>query len=507
MSNIVDGEIRNTEPASGRPLPPVRVTPTEDVRDVVVRARRAQGRWATLDWSDRRKRLLAFRDALNDRAEEMAESISRESGKVHFESLVWEVVNILDSVHFFGTRAEKFLQDQRVPHHFLGVLKRGYVRFEPRGVVGIIAPWNFPFMLAMSDVVMALAARNAVVVKPSEWAPHSILLARDIMAASGIDPDLFGVVTGAGDVGQALIEGGVDMIVFTGSVATGRKVAAACGERLIPYVAELGGKDAAIVLADVDIPKVADQVVHGAFSACGQACASFERVLVHASIHDEFVRAVVERTGRLRQGDPFSSSDDPVDLGAMTVPSQVAVVERHLADAKAKGAHIAIGGTRRNDLGERFFEPTVIVNVTDSMLCWTRETFGPTMPVRSFETVDEAVEMANALDYGLNASVFSSSVGRAEDVANRLQAGATVINDFFFNQGVPEAPWGGWKQSGVGRVRYGREGLRHLCETRFVSVPRSVPFELPLRFPYTAGKLRFWTAVRRFLKSPLSRWL
>jgi acyl-CoA reductase-like NAD-dependent aldehyde dehydrogenase len=505
-SPIVGDEIRNTEPATGEPLPPVLVSTPKQVQSAVSRARIAQKKWAGMHPVERRTRLLAFRDLLHERAEEMAESISRESGKVRFESLVWEVTNIVDAAHYYGTRANKLLRDEPISQHMFWPLKRGYVRYEPRGVVGVIAPWNFPLMLAMSEVLCALAARNAVVVKPSEWAPRSISLAREYMVAAGVDPDLFSVVQGGGETGATLIESGVDMVVFIGSVATGRKVAATCGAQLIPCVLELGGNDVAIVLSDVDIPHVAGQVVHGAFAASGQACASFERILVHESIHDAFVASVVEQTRQLRQGDPLSAPGEPFDLGAITMPNQIEIIERHVADARDKGAEVLTGGSRVKGPG-RMFEPTVMTGVTSDMLCWNHETFGPTLPIRSFGTEDEAVEIANASDYGLNASVFSASVGKAEDLANRLEVGAVVVNDFFFNQGVPEAPWGGWKNSGVGRSRHGRDGLRHMSEMRFVSTPRPIPFDLPLRFPYKTSHHRFWRAVRRLLTGPFGGWV
>ena len=504
-SNIIGNEIRNTAPASGRPLAPVTLTPADGVRAVVERARRAQQTWASFDWDERRRRLLRFRDVLNDNADEMVELLSLETSKPRFEALTHEVLTIVDLTHYFATRAEKFLRDDTVHHHLLWPFKRGYRRYEPRGVIGIISPWNFPFAIPMGDVIMALAARNAAVVKPSEWTPHVMLKARELLAAAGIDPDLVGVVPGDGNTGAALVDAGVDMVVFTGSVATGRKVGAACGERLIPYTAELGGKDVAIVLPDVDIDRAARQIVHGAFLNSGQTCASIERVLVHESIFDVFLDQVVESTERLRQGDPLASHEHDVDVGGMVVPDQIATVERHIADARSKGARIVAGGHARYDGGGRFFEPTVLIDVTDDMACWTEETFGPTLPIRPYTDLDEAIDIANASEFGLNAYVFSGSPGRAEDVANRLQAGGVVVNDFFFHHGAPEVPWGGWKHSGLGRVHGGAEGLRHLNEIRYIGMPRS-RLSLPVAFPYTAAKYQlFHRWVRRLFRGPWSR--
>lgn len=505
-SNIIDGQICNTEPASGRSLPPIPVVPPEEVRQVVRRARKAQGRWAELDWPVRRDHLLRFRDLLVERADEVAETISRETGKPPLESMVHEVLNIADLTHYYATRSQRFLRDRDIHQHLFWPLKRGYVRYEPRGIIGVISPWNYPFALPMGDVIMGLAARNAVVTKPSEWTPRSMLKARELLAAAGIDPDLVPVLPGGGQTGAALLDAGVDMVIFTGSATTGRKIGAACGERLIPYVAELGGKDAAIVLRDADIEDAASRVVHGAFLNSGQTCAAFERVLVHEAIAEPFTDAVVRLTQSLRQGDPLDPDAGPVDVGAMVVPSQVQIVQRHIEDALAKGARALTGGAVHTEGGARFVEPTVLVDVTDDMDCWREETFGPTLPIRTFSDVDEAVAIANDSPYGLSAYVFSSSVGKAEDVANRLEAGAVIVNDFFYHHGAPEAPWGGWKSSGVGRVHNGAEGLRELSESRFVSLPR-VGASLPIRFPYGKHQESFWRGVGRLLKSPFSRFL
>lgn len=494
--------IANREPASGRPLRPVAVATPEDVRRAVERARRAQAQWARLSWGERKARLLAFRDRLLDRAEDVIETVSRETGKPRFEARVHEVIPIADLAHYFATRAERFLRDRPVHHHLFWPYKRGYVRYEPRGVVGIVSPWNFPFTLPMGDVIMALAARNAVVVKPSEWTPHSMLIARDLLAEARIDPDLVGVVCGAGPTGAALVDE-VDMVVFTGSVSTGRKIAARCGERLIPSIMELGGKDAAIVLPDADIEHAARKVVTGAFANSGQICASIERCLVHEALYERFCDAVVRITAALRQGDP--SESDEIDVGAMVTPHQVEIVRRHIDDAVVKGARILTGGKVHTERG-RFVEPTVLVDVTDDMLCWSEETFGPLLPIRPYGDVDEAVRMANDTIYGLNAYVFGGSVSKAEDVANRLEAGAVLVNDVLYNHGAPEAPWGGWKASGVGRVHNGKDGLRDLCEMRYVGLPRG-RLEVPTTFPYTRRKEAFFERIAGLLRSPFSRFL
>jgi len=499
--NIVEGEIRNTEPATGKPLPPLRVHTPDEVRGVVARARAAQAKWARLSWKEREKKLLAFRALLVDRTEEIVALLMQESGKPRFEALTHEVFPIADLTGFFARRARKILRDEAVRLHLFGPLKRSYLRYEPRGVIGVISPWNYPFSIPMGDVIMALAARNAVVVKPSEWTPRILLKAKELVEAVGIDPDLFGVVLGGGETGAALVDAGIDMMIFTGSVATGRKVGAACGERLLPFVAELGGKDPAIVLADADVDAAARQVVWGAFANSGQICASVERALVHESVYEPFVARVVELARSLRQGDPAQAGAEHVDVGAMVVPGQLEIVRSHVEEAQARGARVLVGGKARIDRGARFFEPTVLVDVTPDMRIWREETFGPCLPIRRFRDEEDAVAEANDSPFGLSAYVFSRDAKRAERIANRLQAGTVMINDVIYTHALPETPWGGVKQSGIGRV-HGLQGLKDLCEIRHVNAPRVALLPLWM-YPYREKTFGlFTTAMRKLFKGP-----
>lgn len=498
-SNLVDGTIRNTEPATGRPFPALPITPPGEVRAVVARARQAQKKWAALTWREREMRLLAFRDLVVDRSDALIDLLCRENGKARFEALTHEVFPIADLTQFFAKRARRLLVDEPIPLHLFGPIKRSYLQYVPRGVIGVISPWNFPFSIPMGDVIMALAARNAVVVKPSEWTPRIMLQAKELLDEAGIDPDLVGVVLGGGDTGRALVESGVDMVIFTGSVATGRKVGAMCGERLIPYVAELGGKDAAIVLPDVKVEDAAKQVVWGAFANSGQICGAVERVLVHESIEEPFVHHVLELTSRLRQGDP--AGEDHVDVGAMVVPNQIHTIEDHLADAVAKGATVLTGGRAGEGQG-RFFPPTVLTGVLPTMKVWREETFGPVLPIRTFREEEEAIAEANDSPFGLNAYVFSRSVPKAERIARRLEAGTVMINDVLYTHTLPETPWGGVKQSGLGRV-HGLQGLKDLSEIRHVNKPRFSMLPMWM-FPYgekTFGMFRL--AMRKLFKGPL----
>jgi len=498
-ANVRDGAIHNTEPATGRPFPPLPVVEPGAVRDVVARARIAQRRWATLSWKERRARLLAFRRKLLKRSDDVAALLMRENGKPRFEALTHEIFPIADLTGYFAKRAQRILRDEEIPLHLFGPLKRSHLRYEPRGVIGVISPWNFPFSIPMGDVIMALAARNAVVVKPSEWTPRIMLLARELLVEAGIDPDLVAVVPGGGETGAALVEAGVDMMIFTGSVATGRKVGEACGRQLIPYVAELGGKDPALVLADADVEDAARLVVWGAFANSGQVCASVERVLVHESIYDPFVSRVVELASVLRQGDPAAAAErqDQVDVGPMVVPDQLELVKRQIAEARSQGARIVAGGNAWGEGGARFIEPTVIVDVDPKMSIWREETFGPCLPIRPFRDEEEAIREANDTRFGLNAYVFSRDAARASRVAERLEAGTVVVNDVLYTHALPETPWGGVKQSGVGRV-HGKQALKELCEVHHVNRPRIGVRPLWL-FPYTERTFRLFRAGMRKL--------
>ncbi|HUB09167.1 MAG TPA: aldehyde dehydrogenase family protein [Myxococcales bacterium] len=469
-----DAVIRNTEPATGAPLPEIEVMPAQEVRGVVARAREAQKGWAALGFGERRRRLSAFKNLLMDRADEVGAVVHRENGKPLFEAITHDVVPVAMLTSYYARKAKSILRDRRIaaplfPH------KRSYVRYEPRGVIGVIAPWNFPFSLPVGEVVTALAAGNAVVVKPSEFTPLVMLEGKKLLVEAGIPEDLVGVVPGFGPTGAALIESGVDMVVFIGSGATGRKIAAACGERLIPCVLELGGKDPAIVCADADLEKAARTVVFGAFANSGQVCASVERVYVDRRIAEPFTARVVELAKGLRQG------DGDVDVGAMTTPAQLGIVRRQVDEAVAQGAKVLTGGHAVEGKG-RFFEPTVLTDVNAGMAVMREETFGPVLPIVAYDSEDDAVRLANDTTYGLNAYVFSKDRGRAERLANRIEAGTVMVNDVLYTHGVPEWPWGGVKSSGIGRT-HGAEALREMCRMRHVNVER-VAVTPPWLYPY-----------------------
>lgn len=451
-------------PANGEFVGEVQVSTVAEVREAVARARTAQVEWAKRPVADRMAVLLNVREKLLSRIDEVVDIAAKENGKPRHEGLLHEGFAPLELLTYFGTEAERILQPQPIP---LRLLKHraSYIHFAPRGVVGIIAPWNFPHHLAFGGAAMALVAGNAAIIKPSEFTPLITEKVREIWLSAGVPADLLQIVHGYGDIGAALIDSGVDMIEFTGSVATGKKVAAMCGERLIPCVLELGGKAPALVLDDAEPNRTLNAVLWGGYANAGQVCASIERLLVHEKVYDTFVPKLVDRVKALRVGDASQSSD--IDVGPLVNARQLEIVERLVADAVAKGATVACGGKRHGDKGN-FYEPTVLLDVTTDMDIVNKETFGPVVPVMKFSGEAAMVEEANRSHLGLLAYVFTRDGDRGRRVAEQIRAGTVMVNDVIATAAAAETPWGGVKNSGIG-VTHSDEGLRHMCEQRHVN--------------------------------------
>jgi acyl-CoA reductase-like NAD-dependent aldehyde dehydrogenase len=352
-----------------------------------------------------------------------------------------------------------------VPHGNLATkLKSGRVMREPYGVVGIISPWNYPFSIPATETLAALVAGNAVVLKPSELTPLVALELQSLLRAAGVPEDVFQVVIGNGAAGSALVHASIDKLVFTGSVATGKRIAAVAAERLLPVVLELGGKDPMLVLDDADVDVASSAAVWGAFVNAGQACLSVERCYVHRSLYHAFLNACVTKTKKLRVGNGIAPH---TDVGPMIHERQLRIVESHLEDAKARGARILAGGARMREVGANFYAPTVLADVTHEMRVMREETFGPVLPVMAFDTDDEAVHLANDSEYGLAASVWTRDRARGERLARRIQAGTVMVNDAISCFGISEAPHGGVKASGVGRT-HGRFGLEEMVRLKYL---------------------------------------
>src|SRR5438105_2365020 len=493
----VQGTLAVYEPGSGKLLGEVRVSTPVQVRETVQAAKAAQVEWARRSFDERREVLLSFKDLLLQRADEFCDHISRENGKTRNESLFMEVLPVADAATWYANNARKLLKDEKLSLHMFPH-KKSYLRFYPRGVIGLISPWNYPFLIPTGDAVAALMAGNAVVVKPSEYTPIIMEKTRALLEEAGLPRGLFGVVQGKGDVGAEVIRSGVNMIVFTGSVATGKKVNLAAAEQMIPCVLELGGKDPAIVFPDADLDAAAKKIAWGAFANSGQTCASVERVYVHESVAKPFTERVVALARTLRQGEP---NQYDVDLGAMTTQMQVEIVRRHLEDARQRGAKILTGGEIQvTPDGARFVQPTVLTDATPEMAIVREETFGPMLPIMTYRTEEEAVRLANDSTYGLSAYVFTRDRARAERIANQLAAGTVMHNDTLYTHAAPETPWGGVKSSGLGRV-HGKYGLRDFCEVRHVNLER-LSFPAFWYYPYSKSA---WSIGLRVYRTLLGR--
>jgi succinate-semialdehyde dehydrogenase/glutarate-semialdehyde dehydrogenase len=459
--------VSSVNPATGEVLREFECASEVEVRTVVARARAAQATWAEMGVRKRIAVLREFQRKLQEKKSEVAEAITREAGKPVAEALTTEVLVVLDAARFLIDNAYRLLRDEPIPHGNLATkLKRGRLVREPYGVVGIISPWNYPFSIPATEALAALVAGNAVVLKPSEFTSLVALELKSLLHSAGVPQDVFQVLVGDGATGAALIRAEIDKVVFTGSVATGKRIAAVAAERLLPVVLELGGKDPMLVLDDADVDVASSAAVWGAFVNAGQTCLSIERCYVHRSLYEEFLRACVEKTKKLIV---THGLDHNAEVGPLIHQRQLRLVEEHVEDAKACGARILIGGSRFPEMGANFYRPTVLADVTHAMRIMREETFGPVLPVMAFDNDDEAVCLANNSEYGLAASIWTRNRERGERLARRIQAGTVMVNDVVSCFGISEAPHGGVKSSGVGRA-HGRFGLEEMVRLKYVDV-------------------------------------
>jgi acyl-CoA reductase-like NAD-dependent aldehyde dehydrogenase len=466
-------------PATGEIIRDVPVT--GDVAEMVARARAVQPAWEALGYEGRGRVLRRARRWLIDHADEVVATIMAETGKAEEDARLVELAYGANSFGFWAKRAPRYLADEKIRTSNPFVLgRRLVVRYRPVGVVGVIGPWNYPLVNSVGDAIPALAAGNAVVIKPSEVTPLTSLLLERGLRESGLPDGVYQTAIGGPDAGEALIDA-VDMVMFTGSTRTGRKVMERAARTLTPVSLELGGKDPMIVLADADLERAANAAVYYSMQNGGQTCISIERVYVEAPVYDEFVAKVAAKTAALRQGPPAGPGS--VDVGAMTFPPQLEIVARHVQQARDAGARVLTGGKQRPGTG-RFYEPTVLADVDHSMAAMTEETFGPTLPVMKVADAEEAIRAANDSPYGLAASVFTRDIARGEAIASRIEAGAVCINDAQLNYLALELPMGGWKDSGLG-VRHGAGGIRKYTRSQALLVTRFAPKREIHYFPYS----------------------
>ncbi len=408
---------------------------------------------------------MAARDVILADMDDIAKLISDESGKPIAEALSMEIAPVLDLMQWVARGAEKMLRPRKIGIGLYGMLgRRSQIVYHPLGVVGIIPAWNYPFSIPLGEAAMALMAGNTVVIKPSELTPFVGLKIGEIFEKAGFPGDCVQVVTGDGTTGAALVEAAPDKVMFTGSVATGKKILAAATENMTSVVLELGGKDPMIVFEDANLDLAAGAAVWGAFCNAGQSCSSVERLYVHESVRDELTRKIVEKTKVLKVG---TGDQADVSIGAMSSERQVGIVEDHVAAFKTAGAEVVCGGERDGDT--LFFQPTVITGATNDMRAMQEETFGPTLPIATFKTEEEAIRLANDSEFGLTASVWTANLARGERVALQIEAGSVCINEVLYTHGIGQTPWGGFKNSGRGRT-HGLEGLMELVQPQHIHI-------------------------------------
>jgi acyl-CoA reductase-like NAD-dependent aldehyde dehydrogenase len=466
--------------------------PIDDAETVAAKARELrlfQPEWEAIGPRGRKKWMLKWQEWILDNADHITSVLMSETGKSRSDAHI-EPIAVADMINYWAGHAEEFMADKNVlGHTMLYRIKKLTVHYRPHPVVGVITPWNFPFAMPGLDIPPALAAGCAVLLKPSEVTPLSAVEFVRGWKEVGAPPVL-DITTGYGATGAALPVA-CDMIQFTGSTATGKKVAVACAERLIPCSLELGGKDPAIVLADADLDRAANGITWGGFFNSGQVCVSVERVYVEEPIYDQFVAKLADNVRKLAQG---SETDGgfTYDLGAMATDAQVGIVQRHVDEAVAAGAKVLTGGKPTGK--GTFYPPTVLTDVTHDMSCIKEETFGPTLPVIKVANEEEAIRMANDSVFGLSATVWTGNAARGERVARRLECGAVNVNDALSNVFVFGVPMGGWKESGVGARAGGPYGILKFCRQQAITAPR-LPTQKSELLWYSASKKQAQFAV------------
>lgn len=468
-------------PATGEVLQELPIPTTEELQQAVQNARKAFVDWRAYSFERRAEIIERALDILLDRRAEIIQAMVLETGKSRTDASA-EIILLSETVHYYTRNGASLLADQTVQTRVFKN-KRVVQQFSPRGLVVNISPWNYPLDLAWSPMIPALLAGNVVINKPSEVTPLISIKFCEILHEAGLPKHAAQVLVGYGDIGAFLCKE-ADYVAFTGSVATGKKVAATCAENLTPYTLELGGKDAAIVLEDADLERAANGIVYGAFFNSGQTCISIERVYAVEEIYDELVDRVVRLTRTLRQGIDTGYN---VDLGSMIHPPQLDIVHSHVEDALAKGATLRIGGRKNPDFPHGFFyEPTVLVDVDHSMDVMTEETFGPVLPIMKVRDAEEALQKTNASIYGLAGSVWTRDKERGRAIARRMESGNVSINDCFYHYVIPEASFGGVKDSGVGR-RKGPGELYKYCHEKTVLENLINLKKDPAWYPYSPG--------------------
>lgn len=491
-----------TNPATREPLGEVLANTPAEVREIVVRARAAQRTYARSTFSERRRLLGHILDHVLEHADDLCDVICRDAGKTRENAMMGEIWPVSEKLKHTMKTGEEHLRPETVSAG-LFAYKKARIEYHPLGVIGVICPWNYPMQNILGPTIPALFAGNGVVIKVSEqvaWSSARFLrILHEALDKAGISRDLVQVVNGYGDVGAALVSSGVDKIVFTGSMPNGRKVIEESAKNLTPVILELGGKDAFIVCDDANIEQAAHAAMAGSFIAAGQNCLAAERYLVFDAVYDAFAARVTELTRALRQGPPLGTSQ--VDVGAMSSPFQVKIVEELVNDAVEKGAVVLAGGKRALEDDGDYFEPTVLGDVPRDARILQEETFGPVIPLVRVRDEAEAIHRANETAYGLSCTILTQSRARAERMSRAVVAGGTSINDFGLTYMAMDLPFGGVRGSGYGRLN-GREGLRAMTNVKSVLYDR-MPNTMPAKL-YPVGPFDY-AMVREVVKTVYSR--
>ena len=453
----------------------------DDVAQTVERAHEAASWWASLSWAERRTRLLAWKSYLTRYIGRLAELVHTETGKPLADAQL-EILLAIVHIDWAARNARKVLRPRRVRPGLVAINMAATLEYQPLGVVGVIGPWNYPVFTPMGSIAYALAAGNAVVFKPSELTPAVGEWLVNSFAEVVPEQPVLQLITGAGQTGEFLARSAVNKIAFTGSAATAKKVMAACAENLTPMVAECGGKDAFIVGDDADLDAAADAAAWGALSNAGQTCVGVERVYVADPVYHSFLEKLIEKMSDIRPGD-----DREADYGPMTLPGQVEVVERHIADALARGGRAVVGGLA--SIRKPFIGPVILTEVPEESRAVSEETFGPTVTVTRVADLDEGVRLANASRYGLGSAVFARNKKTAMAAARSLHSGMTAVNSVISFAGVPSLPFGGSGDSGFGRI-HGADGLREFARPKSITRQRMKPMVNLTSFSRTDQDMR-----------------
>lgn len=462
------GETAGINPATGERLGTIPNTAPEEIPRIFERARIAQRSWRARSFRERREHLVLMRDYILEHADELARIVSEGNGKTRMDALVTEVMPCTLACGWYGKNAAKVLRPQRrEASSIIWLGKRSQIWHEPLGVVGIISPWNYPLSIPFGEIVMGLMAGNAVLLKVAAATPLVGKAIQDIVAAGQLPNGLFHHLVGSGgDISSALFANGIDKLFFTGSVPAGKQLMAQAAATLTPLSLELGGKDPMVVLEDADLERAANGAAWAGYQNAGQSCGAVERVYVHRAVYQPFVDLLAAKTRALRHGKPDAQCS--VDIGSMTTAKQRQTVERQVAEAVKGGAKIVAESRRVGDDSGEYHPALLMTGVNHQMMLMRDETFGPVVPVMSFDTEDEAVALANDCSMALTASVWTRDLARGKRLAARIDGGVVAINDHLFTHGMSDVPWGGPKESGIGRT-HGPEGLLEMTRPKVVN--------------------------------------